>query len=406
MNARTLALVFGASAVVFSSGVARAANPPCNAIPLPDGGTTPTVYVGGSTAAQPFVQAIAQALLLASNPVTIVYKGVGSCAGVDGLLTGTTRMGTPTSTTATYWDATGALTCDLPVDGSSNYPLVDVGVSDVFASTCYPLPNGLPTNLVDFAGPVQTMTFVVPAASKQTSISARGAYFVFGFGDASGVAPWTDSTLMFRRNPTSGTQSMTAAAIGVPVAKWKGVDAKSAGGVLTGVGASSTNPEGTIGILALTDIPTDNTTIKVLAYQHYDQTCGYYPDSSPGARDKQNVRDGHYAIWGPLHFIVDTTRANFTDSKRVVNYLIGATAPPGGIDLIGLEAKKNVIPSCAMHVKRDSEVGALQSFAPTNSCSCYFDSVVGKTPSCKVCQGPQDCPSSAPNCSFGYCETQ
>ena len=63
-----LSIALGASALLLASG-ARAANPPCNAIPLPDGGTSPTVYVGGSTASQPFVQAISQALLPAANPV-------------------------------------------------------------------------------------------------------------------------------------------------------------------------------------------------------------------------------------------------------------------------------------------------------------------------------------------------
>jgi hypothetical protein len=383
----------------------------CNAILTADGGSNPIVYVGGSSASQPFVQAIAQALALDAKPVTIVYHALGSCVGVDGVLTQTSRMGsgalgTPSSQ-AIYWDGAGVQqTCDLPQDGSSNYPLIDIGVSDVFASTCVPLPNGLPSNVVDFLGPIQTMTFIVPAGSQQTAISARAAYFVFGFGDQSGVAPWTDPTLMWRRNGSSGTQAMIAQAIGVDKAKWKGLDATGAGKVLANVGASTAKPDATIGILAATDIPADNTTIKILPYRHYDQTCSFYPDSTASSHDKQNVRDGHYAIWGPLHFLIDTSRANQADSRRVVNYLVGNTPPPGGIDLISLEAKKNVVPSCAMHVKRNSEVGPLQSFAPPNACSCYFDSVVGKTPSCKVCKGDQDCTSGAPKCSFGYCETQ
>ena len=49
----------------------------------------------------------------------------------------------------------------------------DIGVSDVFPSTCMALPNGLPSNVHDFSGPVQTMTFVTPHASTQESISAE-----------------------------------------------------------------------------------------------------------------------------------------------------------------------------------------------------------------------------------------
>ena len=39
-----------------------------------------------------------------------------------------------------------------------------------------------------------------------------------------------------------------------------------------------------------------------LAFQANGQTKAYYADSTSGARDRQNVRDGHYPIWGPVHF--------------------------------------------------------------------------------------------------------
>ncbi len=40
--------------------------------------------------------------------------------------------------------------------------------------------------------------------------------------------------------------------------------------------------------------------MRLLPCQDAGQSCGYYPDSSATSLDKQNVRDGHCAIWGPL----------------------------------------------------------------------------------------------------------
>jgi serine/threonine protein kinase len=84
-------------------------------------------------------------------------------------------------------------TCELPATGGPNNgpPVADIGTSDVYAPTCGTLPGGqLPPNVADFLGPIQPMVFVVPKASSQQSISASAAYFVFGFGADSGVAPW------------------------------------------------------------------------------------------------------------------------------------------------------------------------------------------------------------------------
>ena len=43
--------------------------------------------------------------------------------------------------------------------------------------------------------------------------------------------------------------------------------------------------------------------LNILAYQNTGQRCGYYPDRDANSNEKQNVRDGHYAIWGPMHFL-------------------------------------------------------------------------------------------------------
>jgi len=284
----------------------------------------------------------------------------------------------------------------------------DVGVADVFASTCTSLPDGLPSGIGDFFGPVQTMSFVVPKASTETSISAEAAYAIYGLGSKSGVSPWTRASNILHLDGASGTQRMIAAAIGVPPHQWQGKDLQYSSleiSALTSVSAA--DAPSTLGILAVTNIVGNvPTSLDVLAYQHYGQSCGYYPDSSQSAKDKRNVRDGHYAIWGPLH-IMSRTRKGYPvnpDAKRLVEYWTGTVPPPSGVDLIQVDAVNNLVPTCAMQVQRKTEMGALSTYSPSNPCGCYFEAQGGGT-RCQTCKTSNTCPASAPTCSLGYCES-
>jgi hypothetical protein len=202
---------------------------------------------------------------------------------------------------------------------------------------------------------------------------------------------------------------MISAAIGVPAALWKGNDANGSMGVIAKLGGT-TNAETTIGILGATDVTdTVSQTIRILAYKHYGQSCAYLPDSAEGAKDKANVRDGHYAIWGPIHVLSKVDMNHYplnVNARRVVNYITGSQSPPGGLDLIQLEAINNVVPSCAMKVKRTQEVGDLSPFAPLNACGCYFEKVATGHTGCQACMKSADCPSTLPSCNFGFCEAQ
>jgi hypothetical protein len=375
------------------------------------GADGPVVYVAGSSAAKPFLAALARVLYHdAANPITLVYKSIGSCVGVASIVNGDTMI----SGMASYWDPTSTNTgnevmCTIGTGTIAGALLPDVAASDVFAESCISLSNGLPAQLKDFFGPVQTMTFVVPKASSQKSISASAAYFVFGFGNDSGVAPWTNDSYIFRRNSGSGTQTMIGTAIGVPIGKFKGQDSGSSSGVITKVTSSGAS-ENTIGILANTDISdTVSLSVNVLAYKHYGQSCGHYPDSAPGSKDKQNVRDGHYAIWGPIHFLAHVDQNGFIanpNARRVVNYVTGTAAPPGGVDLIQVAALSNLVPSCAMRVKRSTEMGPFSTLMPDASCGCYFDYVATGHSTCAQCTKDADCGSGTPKCNHGYCEVQ
>ena len=375
----------------------RAGAVECASLPTP-------IYVAGSTAAKPLLSEIGKFMSTQSPPVTVIYLGQGSCAGVDAILSGTTLVGSG-ATALKYWDSTGLeVGCDIT--GAS--VLAHIGISDVFATTCFQLPGGLPTSVADVLGPVQAMSFVVHKASSERTISAEAAYNVFGFGAQSGVSPWTDDTLIVRRDALSGTQRMVAAAIRVPSEKWKGIESSSSGDLLTRLGAAAI-PDRSIGILSA-DVAQDNrATIKILAYQDFGAGCALYPDSRETSNDKANVRNGQYPIWGPLHFLQRLNGSGYPANARageIVGYLAGTRPAPPGLDLVKVEAQRHVIPQCAMRVKRTQEAGAVTPFAPPGACGCYYEQVATGMTSCTPCTTAIACPPSAPVCSYGYCELQ
>ncbi|HVR60243.1 MAG TPA: hypothetical protein VMU50_00015 [Polyangia bacterium] len=363
------------------------------------------VYVTGSTAAKPLVAELGRVLIGQDPPVTVMYQGQGSCSGVDAVLNGTPVLGVGTPGMLSYWDRGGVeRTCQAADQGV----VADVGLSDVFASTCFSLPLGLPVNVADYLGPVNTMTFVVPRGSAEKAISAEAAYYIYGFGNDSGVDPWTDETAIFRRDLSSGTQRMIGGAIGVDAQRWKGTATTSSTDMITQLNNAATAARA-IGILS-TDVAQENrSTLRILAYQHYGQSCAFFPDRDASSNEKINVRDGHYAIWGPLHLLIRLDD-NGVPRKAVagdfVGYLTGAKAPPAGLDMIQLAAQQHVVPPCAMRVKRTRELGPMASVAPPGACGCYYEKMANGATTCAPCSAAADCPASAPVCSFGYCETQ
>jgi ABC-type phosphate transport system substrate-binding protein len=381
-----------AAALAIEALVLPARADDCATLPSP-------IYITGSTAVKPFLAEIAKILSAGTPPVSIAYLGQGSCTGPAAILDAT-----PLTGTFKYWDKVGTeQSCTVPTTAPV---LADIGASDVFATTCRSLPGGLPSNVGDFLGPVQPMTFVVPKASREVSISAEAAYYVYGFGADSGVEPWTLETAIFQRDPNSGTQRMMATAIGVDADRWRGTPTTGSDDLKTKV-STAADAAHAIGILA-TDVAQENRPIlNVLAYQHFDQTCGYYPDKDITSNEKQNVRDGHYAIWGPLHLFTVLNNQGYAVKSVVgdiIGFMTGTKSPPLGLDLIALQAQRHVVPQCAMRVKRTEEMGPLASFAPPGACGCYYDKVANGTTSCTPCSSKTECPSTAPVCSYGYCE--
>jgi hypothetical protein len=167
-----------------------------------------------------------------------------------------------------------------------------------------------------------------------------------------------------------------------------------------------------LGILAADYIDSRNlrAQIHVLAFQDARQNCGFFPDSSATARDKRNVRDGHYPIWGPLHLLyrVDTAGNPLNAGKRellleVVGYLNGSRALPNSVSLFDVYAQSGLIPECAMRVMRTEDGGNLRPYRPDRPCGCLFEARATGDTDCAPCDVQSDC-AAGKSCSNGYCE--
>lgn len=398
------------------AGIAEAAPPGDAAAPVLCSkiNANPVVYVAGT--AKTYVAALAKSLYAdPASPITIVWRGQSSCFGVEEMLMNEPIDKQSGAPTGSYWDTAGTeLPCQFkstgPDAGAGGIaPVPDISVSDVFADTCTPLPNGLPSNIQDFFGPVQTMIWIVPKTSTEKGISATGAYYVYGFGAAGMVAPWTDNNTIYRLADESGTQLILGKGIGVPAEQWRGNNLQSSGVLTKAIPTATPNAIGPIAYTNITD--TVRPTLGVLAYKHYGQNrCAYFPDSTDQAKDKRNVRDGHYAMWGPIHFFTHVNNGVPINpsAAKAINMWIGVTPPPQGLDLIQIAAINNLVPTCAMQVKRRAEMGNLEPAIPDNQCGCYFEKAAGAlSPTCKACMKDTDCTDSTkPRCSYGFCEAR
>ena len=420
-----------AAAGVLTTAARANAQAACSSYPNP-------VYIAGSTASKPVWAALSQADGI-KGEISLIYAGPSSCVGLDDV-----TLGTGETTTAYLMDGTSLGTQCTPATGGDT---IQIGVSDVFASTCEPAV-AVPSGFADFRGPVQVMGMAVPYNSMQSSISADAAYTVFGWGGTQyPVATWTNYQSIFIRNYTSGTQLMIGSAIGLAATKWlsqtpdAGPQELSSSGKVLGAlqsAAAGSNSSQAIGILAAnyidqyrgpvgtTDAGAYTGGLKILAYQAADQSCGYLPDSDATHLDKINVRQGRYDIWGQLHVITAVDGSGTPTNAQaatLINYLTASTTltPAQLQTVIQADALAYVIPQCAMQVSRSAEVtpaagGGMASYQPPVGCGCYYESLVnGGTPYSKYCQacsadagtnGAGSCPSSYPKCNFGFCEVQ
>jgi hypothetical protein len=172
--------------------------------------------------------------------------------------------------------------------------------------------------------------------------------------------------------------------------------------------ANSTSPEATIGILASDVADVNRASVRALAYQTWGQDCAYLPDSSATSFDKLNVRNGHYAMWGPIHFYAKVNASGTPTNPAAANligYFDGTVATPSGVNLLQLEIQGHTVPDCALQVQRSTEDGPVSAYTPATPCGCYFDFAATGTTTCASCTMDSNCTvAGASHCRYGYCE--
>ena len=400
----------------FDAGAATPTDPDASAPPLdpcPIAAASPPtkpnpIYVLGATG---FPLDVVQRAM--GTAATIFYYEKGSCDGVDALVTGNTNL--PSGKKVTYYDETTGVPkeCTLQEDHPA-----DIGTSALFAETCP--GKTLPPDVQDLLGPVNPVGLAVPATSDERVISGEAAYRVYGVVP-SGVTPWDSEEFIFRRRPSSGNQTTMALTLGIANEAMRGRDSNGSSNMLKAL-QRSTSPKKTIGMSSSEIVDVNRASMKWLAYQHFGQPVGFYPDSSATTFDRRNVRDGHYFIWIPLHVFVRVAAGDIvgapgqpgptrsaTAVKTLAQVMTSRIVPPNpSVDLLSALGKLGNIPQCAMRVTRTKEGAQLTPFEPSLSCECAYEAAVpnGNPPSeCVRCTTAPDCKNpQRPSCSFGFCE--
>jgi hypothetical protein len=397
--------------------VAPEANPPStatvNPVPVPtvncaDAGPN-VIYMTGAADFGPLLKAVTPLLAANSPPYRGVFQGASSCAGVNSVFDPALRIikdipGTPTKAAnyAFYYDDTGTqVSCLLDPAGNT----VDVGVSDLYSSVCNPAFEA-GAAVAGYTGPVVAFTLAVPAASREEAISSEAAHLIFGLGGKNPAGkdaePWTDPTYYFIRNSGAASTVLTALLIDVPKGQFWGIDRLSTDNLRDAMEiASVVDPA--IGILSIDYADKARGNLRVLYLQAEGQDCGYLPDSTLTALDKMNVRDGHYPLWGYVHFytpLSDTGLPSPAASALVTRFSV----PRLDQALVDAIIAASLVPQCAMKVGRTTEVGDLAANVGNFQCGCYFDFATTGRTSCTACTTASDCPVAKPTCNYGYCE--
>lgn len=378
---------------------------------LPPGGQV--IYMFGAADFSPLLLAAQKSLHQDGQLFRAVFQNASSCAGVSSVFDPNKRIMKDPPPPATnggwafYFDDSGnQVNCLLDTNGNT----VDIGVSDLYSQTCNPtfVPGG---TVAEYTGPLVQFALSVPATSQEQSISAEAAHFLFGLGGKAppgtamkDAAPWIDSTNYSIRNSGAASTVLTGLLADVVPSKFWGIDRLSTDNLRDSLlAAQSTNSA--IGILSIDYNDKNRGNLRALYLQGKGQKCGYLPDSTPTTYDKANVRDGHYALWGYVHFFtplgpggVPTATANAMVLKFRVQKL-----EQGLLDDI---ITASLVPQCAMKVARTKEMGDLSPQAGFE-CGCYFDFKTKGKSSCTQCNTPEDCGArdpAHPACNYGYCE--
>lgn len=376
-------------------------------------GLTP-IYVTGSSNFPPFLRAFAP--ILGADQHAVVWQTSNSCAGVDSMYNRDNDP-SPPSTPAGIMRERGGRTTEFYYPDQTVVPClldgdvpVDVGESDIYADTCKDILGYVPSSpgVGEYLGPIMAMVFVVPGASTQNVISAEAARAVFGRGTVPDPTklPYTDPQNFFNRAASTATNQIMSRGIGVEPTEWWGVDQRTAGNMAEKIKqVPQAAADKTIGIISTDFADSERGNVKTLAFQATGQSCGFWPDSTPQSEDKINVRDGHYPLWGPLHFFVRVSGA-VPESEAAGKFVLRFSATRLDQALVKGIIDSHNVPECAMHVKRDVEMGPMRPFTPNVQCNCFFEKETTGATTCTPCEDDIGCANvpGRPSCNYGYCE--
>jgi hypothetical protein len=382
------------------------------AAPCAETGLPRPVYGAGGSAVTPTMKSVAVALanLPEEERVTIYFSDPGACSGYeyfrnpDPLLTASFR----------YWDPSGTeATCEAP---QTDVQFAHMGNTPALCPGDVPLPDGAQR----FVAPVQTVNIITNYLSQERSISAEALFHVFGFGPgASGrtVSPWNEPNAVFVRKTSSFVHQMVAVSLGVPAASFKlpsanflGTNADIVTSVFNWGDADAELPEQALGYVSGSNAKKGEEAqqTRSLAYQHFDQSCAYLPDSAEGVYDRKNVRSGQYWLWTPAWFYAFAGEDGLPedpDVKNLVGWFDGTIDGPGGIDTQGLIVSAGDVPLCAMQaIRPDGDLSAIQSYAPPRPCNGWYEFKSTGTTDYQQCETTDQCDGNDEVCRFGFCE--
>ena len=411
MTVKRCLAMSAASAALFLAG-AGAAFAQTTTVSCDDATVLPNpVYMAGSSAFEPTLAQLA-VQIKAKQGISIIYSAIASCNGVSAISDGTPLTGTAhyyTAAVAVDGGASGGVTtssCTLPTGTKAL-----IGVADVAFESCTGNPRPT-TTIGESHGPVQSMLIVVPKANlTTTAMSMEQATAIWGCGTKGNQTPFTDENAIQQRDQTSGSQIMLARNIGVPEAAFKGKKNSGSGALLTSLQGVA-DPQAAIGFVAADFYATKRSSLNAVAFRGRGQTKAYYPDSDANAVDKRNVRDGHYAVQGPVHLFTPLSAGQPTaTAQQVLDWLTGAKAiDPADVantNYVATVASLGNVPPCAMKVQLDKDGGNFSPYTPPTSCNCFFEKSAAKLVSdpagCVACTTNAQC-SGGKRCQTGYCE--
>jgi len=405
------------------SGVARAQTPSCTDAAV----GANKVWIQAADTQVPVLRALGAKLKAqTTNPITIIYTPNGSCSNLP-LIYNNSDFTSNAAGGGTFYIPDGydgtsiPPTCTAPTVGSGQK--ADLGISIVFAdkTDCPSLPTK-PAGVAVTQGPVQAMVFAVPGGvstnmgSTQTTITAEEAYLVAGLGPTKAmVAPWSDPAYFYGRTATKGTQISVGANIGVASAKWQLMadpqhQIDQSGNVLSSIAnqAATGNAEKTLGILGVEIYDGARSTVHALAFRAFKQNKSYWPDSTPTAFDKKNVRDGHYPLWSYVEYAAPQAGGGGAlnpNAQTIIDMLSGkpvTTAPV--FEPLDVVIANGLVPACAMKVQRSVEGGDMTPATVSEPCGCYFEFKATGATTCTACSDSSTCGTGM--CRHGYCEAK